>query len=133
QLFARLRRANLVTSVRGPGGGYLLSHLPDETRISDIIIAVDEPLQATRCKPGSASGCLSDHSRCLTHDLWDELSRQIHLFLNSVSLGDVIEGRLRQKPNFLDEATPGTTSDHDEASASEVASAPVPELHTTTG
>ena len=133
QLFARLRRANLVTSVRGPGGGYLLAHLPDETRISDIIIAVDEPLQATRCKPGSASGCLSDHSRCLTHDLWDELSRQIHLFLNSVSLGDVIEGRLRQKPNFIDEETSSVTPDQAGSSAGEMSPAPVPELHTTTG
>lgn len=143
QLFARLRRANLVTSVRGPGGGYLLSRGADATRISDIIIAVDEPLQATRCKPGSASGCLSDHSRCLTHDLWDELSHQIHLFLSSVSLGDVIEGRLRQKPNFIDNpalATPSGQSGpaqsavtQSESGTSEEPSPTIPELQTNTG
>jgi len=133
QLFARLRRANLVTSVRGPGGGYLLSHRADETRISDIIIAVDEPLQATRCKPGSASGCLSDHSRCLTHDLWDELSHQIHVFLSSVSLGDVIEGRLRQKPNFIDNLPPTTPASQSEAGTSEGPSPELPELRTNTG
>lgn len=130
QLFARLRKAHLVTSVRGPGGGYLLSHPADETRIADIIIAVDEPLQATRCKAGSASGCLSDHSRCLTHDLWNELSHQIHLFLNSVSLGDVVEGRLRQKPNFIGDDVP--TSTQTGSQSGEVASPPH-ELRSTTG
>ena len=67
---------------------------------------------ATRCKSGSPNGCLSDGSRCLTHDLWDELGHQIHLFLSSVSLGDVMAGRVRRqgdgKPdlpaNFLDVA-----------------------------
>lgn len=96
QLFARLRRGGLVKSVRGPGGGYLLARELDKTRISDIILAVDEPMVATRCKPGSANGCLSDGSRCLTHDLWDELGHQIHLFLSQVSLGDVMAGRVRQ-------------------------------------
>lgn len=106
QLFSRLRKNDLVKSVRGPGGGYLLAHDPDATRISDIILAVDEPLKATRCHAGSPQGCMSDSSRCLTHDLWDALSDQIHLFLASVSLGDVISGRLREKrasqvPDFI--------------------------------
>jgi len=94
QLFAKLRRAGLVKSVRGPGGGYLLARSADDTRISDAIMAVDEPIRATRCKPNSGTGCHTDKSRCLTHDLWEELSHQIHLFLNSVSLADVCEKRV---------------------------------------
>ena len=94
QLFAKLRRGGLVKSVRGPGGGYRLSHGRDETRIADIILAVDEPLHAIRCKPGATIGCRGDRSRCLTHDLWEELSNQIHLYLSSVSLGDVCEKRI---------------------------------------
>ena len=94
QLFAKLRRGGLVKSVRGPGGGYLLAHGRDETRIADIIAAVDEPIRAVRCTPGSAIGCRVDRSRCLTHDLWEELSNQIHLYLSSVSLGDVCERRV---------------------------------------
>jgi Rrf2 family transcriptional regulator, iron-sulfur cluster assembly transcription factor len=94
QLFAKLRRGGLVKSVRGPGGGYLLAHGRDETRIADIIRAVDESIQAVRCTPGAAIGCRGDRSRCLTHDLWEELSNQIHLYLSSVSLGDVCERRV---------------------------------------
>ena len=94
QLFAKLRRSGLVNSVRGPGGGYLLAHPRDETRIADIIVAVDEPLHAVRCSPGAAIGCRGDRSRCLTHDLWEELSNQIRLYLTSVTLGDVCEKRV---------------------------------------
>lgn len=94
QLFAKLRRRGLVRSVRGPGGGYLLARDRDDTRIADIIVAVDEPLQAVRCAPGTAIGCRGDRSRCLTHDLWEELGNQIHLYLSSVSLGDVCEKRV---------------------------------------
>ena len=94
QLFAKLRRGGLVKSVRGPGGGYLLTHHRDDTRIADIILAVDEPIHAVRCTPGAVTGCRIDRSRCLTHDLWEELSNQIHLYLSSVSLGDVCERRV---------------------------------------
>jgi Rrf2 family iron-sulfur cluster assembly transcriptional regulator len=94
QLFAKLRRGGLVRSVRGPGGGYLLAHDREDTRIADIIAAVDEPIHAVRCTPGGASGCRIDRSRCLTHDLWEELSNQIRLYLSSVSLGDVCERRV---------------------------------------
>jgi Rrf2 family iron-sulfur cluster assembly transcriptional regulator len=94
QLFAKLRRGGLVNSVRGPGGGYLLAHLRSETRIADIILAVDEPIRATRCTPGAPVGCRGNRSRCLTHDLWEELGNQIHLYLSSVSLEDVCEHRI---------------------------------------
>lgn len=94
QLFAKLRRGGLVRSVRGPGGGYLLARPADDTRVSDAILAVDEPIRATRCKTGSSAGCRSNKSRCLTHDLWEELGNQIHVFLSSVSLADVCNRRV---------------------------------------
>lgn len=94
QLFAKLRRENLVRSVRGPGGGYRLSRSSQETRIADIILAVDEPMKTTRCVPGSAKGCTGTSSRCLTHDLWEELGQQIHVFLSSITLADVVEKRV---------------------------------------
>ena len=92
QLFAKLRRADIVSSVRGPGGGYRLTHPADETRISDIMMAVDEPLGTTRCS--DAKGCLADGRRCITHDLWDELGRHIYLFLSSITLSDVLDRRV---------------------------------------
>ena len=95
QLFAKLRRRGVVSSVRGPGGGYLLARDPNETMIADIVLAVDEPLHATRCNPGSPEGCRKNRTRCLTHDLWDALSGEIRHFLSGVSLADVVEGRLR--------------------------------------
>jgi len=94
QLFGKLRRGGLVRSVRGPGGGYLLAHSAADTRISDIILSVDEPIKTTRCTPGSPTGCTSNKSRCLTHDLWQELGNKIYLFLNSVSLDDVVNDRM---------------------------------------
>ena len=89
QLFAKLRRGSLVRSVRGPGGGYMLARAAEAIRVSDIVLAVDEPIRATRCTPGSPMSCQGAKGRCTTHDLWEELSNHIHLFLSSVSLADV--------------------------------------------
>lgn len=102
QLFGRLRKAGLVKSVRGPGGGYRLARCPSQIGIAEIILAVDEPLKATRCPKDSPIGCHSSQARCLTHDLWEELGEQIHSFLSSVSLQDVAERRVgaRQARNF---------------------------------
>ena len=94
QLFGKLRKGGLVKSVRGPGGGYVLARAADATRVADIILAVDEPMRTTRCRVGSPSGCHSDKSRCLTHDLWEELGNQIYLYLSSVTLGDVAGRRM---------------------------------------
>ncbi len=96
QLFARLRRRGLVKSVRGPGGGYRLARTADETAVADIVTAVDEPLEAVRCGSGPV-GCMPGGVRCLTHDLWDDLGRHIHDYLASVTLEDVISGRLRER------------------------------------
>lgn len=101
QLFGKLKRGAQVKSVRGPGGGYQLARAASEMRIADIIMAVDEPIKATRCTPGSPEGCQADRSRCLTHDLWDELGNQIYLFLSSVTLEDVIENRVLGRSGLL--------------------------------
>jgi Rrf2 family iron-sulfur cluster assembly transcriptional regulator len=93
QLFARLRRRGLVRSLRGPGGGYLLARAAVETSIAEIVMAVDEPLRATRCS-AKGKGCMAKGERCLTHDLWEEMGRQIEGYLASVSLEDVVAGRL---------------------------------------
>jgi Rrf2 family transcriptional regulator, iron-sulfur cluster assembly transcription factor len=90
QLFGKLRKGGLVRSVRGPGGGYLLARTAQETRVADVILAVDEPIRATRCKSGSPKGCKANQGRCQTHELWEELGNQIYLYLASVSLADVV-------------------------------------------
>ncbi|MBI1249996.1 MAG: Rrf2 family transcriptional regulator [Alphaproteobacteria bacterium] len=93
QLFARLRRAELVAGVRGPGGGYRLGRSPDAIPIAAIVAAVNEPIQATRCKSGGR-GCMAKGARCVTHELWDDLGRTIAAYLATVSLADVVEGRI---------------------------------------
>jgi Rrf2 family iron-sulfur cluster assembly transcriptional regulator len=105
QLFGKLRKGGLVKSVRGPGGGYLLSRLSRQIRISDIILAVDEPIQTTRCSPGTPAGCHHNRSRCLTHDLWEELGNQIYIFLSAVSLQDVCERRVLGTSNLFHDGT----------------------------
>ena len=91
QIFGDLRRAGLVESHRGAYGGYTLTAKPTNIRIGDVIQAVDEPVDVTRC--GTAHGCLAKQARCLTHDLWAELGNTIYGFLNAISLADVVDGK----------------------------------------
>lgn len=93
QLFSRLKGFGLVEGVRGVGGGYRLARTADLIRIADIIEAVDEEIRTTACG-GGRQGCRADGARCMTHDLWDELGRQIGIFLNAVTLDDVINKRV---------------------------------------
>src|SRR5690554_73725 len=88
QLFAKLRRNGLVSSVRGPGGGYQLSRRSEEIDVAEVIDAVDESMDATRC--GNLANCQGGE-KCLTHHLWCDLSSQIHSFLSSISLASLIE------------------------------------------
>lgn len=88
QLFAKLRRQGLVESTRGPGGGYRLSRSPMEIPVADVILAVDEKVETTRC--GGLANC-QDDEQCLTHELWAELSQQIYQFLCGISLGNLVE------------------------------------------
>ena len=94
QLFAKLRRAGLVESARGVSGGSALTAAPSDIRVADIVAAVDEEIRTTACDAGSAVGCRGTSARCLTHDLWDELGRQIEIFLNAVTLEDIVERRV---------------------------------------
>jgi Rrf2 family iron-sulfur cluster assembly transcriptional regulator len=87
QLFGKLRRHRLVTSVRGPGGGYNLARAASEVTVAEIVSAVDEPLDATQC--GGKENCLDDR-RCMTHDLWATLNEKMHEYLSSVTLGDLV-------------------------------------------
>lgn len=88
QLFTRLRRRGLVASTRGPGGGYNLGRAPSDIRVADIISAVDESFDATRC--GGERDCHGGKA-CLTHELWENLSSEIHRFLQAVSLEELMK------------------------------------------
>jgi Rrf2 family iron-sulfur cluster assembly transcriptional regulator len=91
QLFGKLRRRNLVDSVRGPGGGYCLAQPMTAVSVADIIRAVDEPIDATQC--GGKENCLDEH-RCMTHDLWATLNARIYDYLASVTLAELVEKAL---------------------------------------
>lgn len=90
QLFSRLRRCGVVEGVRGPGGGYQLSRKPCQISVAEIILAVDDTMDSTRC--GGKANCQNDQP-CLTHDLWVGLSEQIRHYLDSISLQDVLQRR----------------------------------------
>ena len=90
QLFSRLRKRSLVSSVRGPGGGYTLGRDADSIFVAQVIAAVDENVDTTRC--GGAHNC-QDNQQCLTHDLWQDLSTRIFDYLNKISLQDLMNRR----------------------------------------
>ena len=93
QLFGKLRRQQLVESTRGPGGGYSLGRKADEITVADIILAVDEPLDATGC--AGKENCMGDDSgRCMTHDLWASLNEKMLEFLSSVSLRNLVDDQV---------------------------------------
>ncbi len=88
QLFAKLRKQGLVDSARGPGGGYRLSRDSNDIAVADVVTAIDEKVDATRC--GGMGNC-QDGKPCLTHELWSDLSRQLYEFLENISLGQLVE------------------------------------------
>jgi Rrf2 family iron-sulfur cluster assembly transcriptional regulator len=92
QIFAKLRRAGIVDSARGPGGGYRLAREASEIAIADIIVAADEELRVTRCSGDAVDGCVRGE-RCDAHDLWSSLGRQMMYFLGSITLEDVCQKR----------------------------------------
>ncbi|AMO36387.1 MULTISPECIES: Fe-S cluster assembly transcriptional regulator IscR [Thauera] len=92
QLFGKLRRHQLVSSVRGPGGGYRLARGMDAITVADIIIAVDEPLDATQC--GGKQNCHDEH-RCMTHDLWANLNKRMYAYLDSVTLQALVDRQVK--------------------------------------
>jgi len=88
QLFSKLRKCDLVNSVRGPGGGYLLSRTQSDIFVAQVIEAVNESVDVTRCE---GQGNCQGGEECLTHDLWQDLSQQLHHFLSSISLQSLVE------------------------------------------
>ena len=109
QLFSRLRRHNLVVSVRGPGGGYRLSRDADDVYIAEVVDAVSESLDTTRC--GNKGDC-QNGEKCLTHHLWSDLSERIHQFLSEISLGDLMRKReIRQVADRQNRRQPGAASE----------------------
>lgn len=111
QLFGKLRRHDLVSSVRGPGGGYRLARDIAAITVADIIIAVDEPLDATQC--GGKENCHDAH-RCMTHDLWANLNKRMYAYLDSVTLDALVNRRVQPDAdmavlrNIRRRATPST-------------------------
>jgi Rrf2 family transcriptional regulator, iron-sulfur cluster assembly transcription factor len=95
QLFGRLRRHGLVNSVRGPGGGYHLARGADAMSVADIIVAVDEPIDATKC--GGKESCQDDGQRCMTHELWANLNAHVFAYLRSVTIAQLVAAQ--QKPD----------------------------------
>jgi Rrf2 family iron-sulfur cluster assembly transcriptional regulator len=103
QLFGKLRRHKLVASVRGPGGGYCLARPMTEISVADIIVAVDEPLDATSC--GGKENCQDEH-RCMTHDLWTNLNKRMFEYLNSVPLGELVAQQKKPEATVLRDERP---------------------------
>lgn len=97
QLFGKLRRHKLVASVRGPGGGYTLALEAGEVTVADIVVAVDEPLDATQC--GGKGHCHDDERVCMTHELWTDLNRHMFDFLDSVTLASLVERQRKTTSN----------------------------------
>ena len=91
QLFSRLKNKKLVKSIRGSGGGYILDKNPKEIKLSNIIFAVDENIKTLNCKKDSKRGCHGKSTKCITHNLWDDLEKHINLFFESKSLNDFLE------------------------------------------
>jgi Rrf2 family transcriptional regulator, iron-sulfur cluster assembly transcription factor len=103
QLFGKLRRHEIVESIRGPGGGYSLARRADKVTVADIIIAVDEPLDATLC--GSKDHCngsgAENGGRCMTHDLWATLNEKMVDYLDSVSLQDLVDQQKQKEQSVV--------------------------------
>ena len=95
QLFGKLRRHELVESTRGPGGGYSLGRKAEDITVADIIVAVDEAIDATGC--GGGENCMGDESgRCMTHDLWASLNAKMLEYLNSISLKSMVDDQINR-------------------------------------
>ena len=93
QLFLKLKNENLVKSVRGSSGGYVLMKPASEIKLSNIIFAVNESVKTLNCKKESKRGCNNKSTKCITHNLWDELDKHINGFFEKVKLGDLVNNR----------------------------------------
>jgi len=101
QLFLKLRKNNLVQSVRGPSGGYVLTKLPEEIKLLSIINAVDEKIKTVKCRKESKRGCNGKSIKCITHNLWDDLETHINKFFEDNTLNDILFKEVRNKSEEL--------------------------------
>ena len=115
QLFSRLRKRQLVSSVRGPGGGYTLGRDASDISVAEVITAVDENVDTTRC--GGAHNC-QDNQKCLTHELWHDLSDRIHDYLSRISLDDLMQRReVQEIAQRQEDKVPAVSADSIKAQA----------------
>ena len=101
QLFLKLRKNNLVQSVRGPSGGYVLTKPPEEIKLLSIINAVDEKIKTLKCRKESKKGCNGKSIKCITHNLWDDLEIHINKFFESNTLNDILFKEVRNNSEEL--------------------------------
>ena len=97
QIFSKLKKNNIVKSIRGANGGYLLTKDPEQIKLSNIFSAVDEKVKTVQCKRESKKGCNGKLTKCITHNLWDELEIYINDFFDKKNLGDLLKNNLETK------------------------------------
>ena len=94
QIFSKLKKSNIVKSIRGTNGGYILTKDPEKIKLSNIFLAVDEKVKTVRCKKESKKGCNGKLTKCITHNLWDDLEMHINNFFEKKNLGDLLKNNL---------------------------------------
>ena len=97
QIFSKLKKDNIVKSIRGTNGGYILSSNPDQIKLSSIFSAVDEHVKTVQCKKESKKGCNGKSTKCITHYLWDELEIYINDFFDKKNLEDLLKSNLERR------------------------------------
>jgi len=97
QIFSKLKKNNIVKSIRGTNGGYILTKDPDQIKLSNIFSAVDEKIKTVQCKKESKKGCNGKLTKCITHNLWDDLEMHINDFFNKKNLGDLLKNNFETR------------------------------------
>ena len=97
QIFSKLKKSNIVKSIRGANGGYVLTRDPEQIKLSNIFSAVDEKVKTLQCKRESKKGCNGKLTKCITHNLWDDLEMHINDFFDKKNLGDILKNNLETR------------------------------------
>ena len=97
QIFSKLKKNNIVKSIRGTNGGYILTKDPERIKLSNIFLAVDEKVETLQCKKESKKGCNGKLTKCITHNLWDDLEMHINDFFDKKNLGDLLKNNLEKR------------------------------------
>jgi len=97
QIFSKLKKNNIVKSIRGTNGGYILTKEPEKIKLSNIFLAVDEKVKTVQCKKESKKGCNGKLTKCITHNLWDDLEMHINDFFDKKNLGDLLKNNLEKR------------------------------------